>query len=79
MLAALQRVEADEDLSREANEALARAPTPRDENLLDVDAVVARRARARNESVPADVAGRVTAHLAAIEETLARFDAPRPG
>jgi hypothetical protein len=56
------------DCCEEANELLSKSPTPEDESLLDVDAVVGRRCAELGRALPRDVEERVLLHLEALED-----------
>jgi Fe-S-cluster containining protein len=68
MMAALARRQLTEEESDLATQAMNRAPAPADENLLDLDAFVARWCAANGREVPRDVEARTALHLRALEE-----------
>jgi uncharacterized protein len=71
MLWALSKREDASDVSGEALAAVTQAPATGEENLLDLDATVARSCAERGRPVPADVEARTSLHIAAIEAFVA--------
>jgi hypothetical protein len=60
----------------EASEALERAPSVADENLLDMDAVVARWCAEHGVEMPRDVDAKTALHVRALEEHVDRLQGP---
>ena len=76
MLAATVRRPDVSAVRDQASQALERAPTASDDNLLDMDAVVARWCAEHGVELPRDVEAKTALHVRALEEHLERLQPP---